>query len=78
MEILNQLEERISGLLERVTVLTAENASLRHSQEHELSAIVQENNTLRSELEEERRRNSEAHTRIEALIGRIRAHTGQE
>lgn len=78
MEILNQLEQRINSLLERMTVLTAENAGLKQSQEHELSALVQENGSLRSELEKERKRSAEAQARIEALIGRIKEHTGQE
>lgn len=78
MEILNQLEQRINGLLERITVLTAENAGLRQSQEHELSALVQENSSLRTELEKERGRAAEAQGRIEALIERIKEHTGQE
>lgn len=78
MEILNQLEQRINGLLERITILTAENAGLRQSQEHELSALVQDNASLRAELEKERQRSLEAKARIEALIGRIKEHTGQE
>lgn len=78
MEILNQLEERINVLLDRITVLSAENAGLRQSQEHELSALVQENGSLRAELERERKKASEAQTRIEALIERIKAHTDQE
>jgi Protein of unknown function (DUF904). len=78
MEILNQLEQRINGLLERITVLSAENAGLKASQEHELSALVQENSSLRAELEKERNRASEAQGRIEALIERIKEHTDQE
>ena len=78
MEILNQLEQRINGLLERITVLSAENAGLRQSQESELSVLIQENSSLRSELEKERNCTSEAQARIEALIGRIKEHTGQE
>lgn len=75
MELLNQLEQRINTLLERVKTLAEENASLKQSQEQELAALVQENTTLREELEKERGRNSDALVRIEALIGRIKEHT---
>jgi FtsZ-binding cell division protein ZapB len=78
MEILQQLEQRIGALLDRLAALTAENASLKATQERELSALAQENNSLKEELDRERGNNAEALSRIEALIERIKEHTNTE
>ena len=78
MELLDLLEQRVSALLARVETLSAENASLKREQAGELSALAEENDALRNELEKERARNNTALTRIEALVERIKEQTEQE
>lgn len=78
MELLDLLEQRVSALLARVETLSAENASLKREQAGELSALAEENDALRNELEKERARNNTALTRIEALVERIKEQTEQQ
>ena len=78
MELLDLLEQRVSALLARLNELSAENDLLKQAQAHELSALADENQALRDELEKERGRNNTALTRIEALVERIKEQTDQE
>ena len=78
MELLDQLEQRVTALLARLDALSEENASLRQTQAHELAALTEINQTLREELEVERSRNKTALTRIEALVERIKEQTEHE
>ena len=78
MELLDLLEQRVSALLARVEALSAENASPKREQAGELSALAEENDALRNELEKERARNNTALTRIEALVERIKEQTEQQ
>lgn len=78
MELLDLLEQRVSALLARLDELSAENDLLKQAQAHELSALADENQALRDELEKERGRNNTALTRIEALVERIKEQTDQE
>ena len=78
MELLDLLEQRVSALLARVEALSAENVSLKREQAGELSALAEENDALRNELEKERARNNTALTRIEALVERIKEQTEQQ
>lgn len=78
MELLDLLEQRVSALLTRLNELSAENDSLKQAQAHELSALADENKSLRDELDKERGRNKTALTRIEALVERIKEQTDQE
>ncbi|MDR0339717.1 MAG: hypothetical protein LBH65_05510 [Desulfovibrio sp.] len=122
MELLDQLEQRVNTLLDRVGTLRAENAVLRATREESLAGVKEEHDrvvtalkeahqeemkslrqardqelaalkeasqketsamgnetrTLRETLESERARNSDALSRIETLIGRIREQTDQE
>ena len=78
MELLDLLEQRVSALLAKVETLSAENSSLKREQAGELSALAEENDALRNELEKERARNNTALTRIEALVERIKEQTEQQ
>ena len=78
MEILDKPEHRIGGLMDRIRVLSAENATLRQLQEQELATLADDNHNLQLELERERNRNAIALKRVEALIERIKEQTEQE
>jgi FtsZ-binding cell division protein ZapB len=78
MELLDQLERRIGALLSRVETLAVENAALKTGREQELFSLQEENRALRQELELERSKNSNALTRIEALVERLREQADQE
>lgn len=78
MEILDQLEQRISALLTDMERLSGENASLRESRARDTEALAEENRQLKHALEHERSRNAEALTRLEKLVERIRVKTDQE
>lgn len=78
MELLDQLEERISALLVRMDALAAENASLKQGQANELSALAEENHALRQELEQERANTANSLSRLEGLIALIKEQTDQE
>lgn len=78
MEILEQLEQRIGVLLSRIEALSSENNALRNGRAQEMDNLADENRLLREELEKERTRNSEACSRVEALVARIKEHTDQE
>lgn len=77
MELLDQLEQRISALLTRVDALALENASLKEQQAGELAALAEENHGLRRELEQEREKNNAALARIEAIVERIKEQAGE-
>lgn len=72
MELLNQLEQRLTELLARLESLAAENASLRQEQERDLASLADENQRLREDLEKMRTRDSSTAARIESLVARIR------
>lgn len=78
MEVLDQLEQRISALLTGMERLTAENAALRESRARDAEALAEENRQLKQALEHERGRNAEALVRVEKLVERIRVKTDQE
>ena len=75
MELLDQLERQIGALLSRVDTLADENTALKTGREQEIFSLQEENRTLQQELEMERSRNSNALTRIEALVERLREQT---
>jgi cell division protein ZapB len=78
MELLDQLECRVSALLSRVEALAYENTTLKTGRGQEASSLQEENRALRQELELERSKNSNALTRIEALVERLREQVDQE
>ena len=78
MELLDQLERQIGALLSRVEALAAENLALKTGREQETFSLQEENRVLRQELELERSKSSNALTRIEALVERLRAQAEQE
>lgn len=78
MELLDQLEERVSVLLTRVDALTKENATLKEGQASVLATVSEENTALRHELEQERAKTANSLSRLEALIALIREQTDQE
>lgn len=78
MELLDQLERQVGALLSRVETLAAENAALKTGREQEAFSLQEENRVLRQELELERSKNSNALTRIETLVERLRVQADQE
>lgn len=72
MELLDQLEQRLTELLARLKSLSVENASLRQEQERDLASLADENQRLREDLEKMRTRDSATAARIESLVARIR------
>ncbi len=78
MELLEQLEQRIFALLDRVDALAAENATLKQAQAEELSSLAEENHSLRLELEQERSINQSASARLTDILHRIRERTEHE
>ena len=78
MELLDQLERQVGALLSRVEALAAENAALKTGQEQKTASLQEENHALRQELELERNKSSNALSRIEALVERLRAQADQE
>ena len=78
MELLDQLERQVGALLSRVETLAAENAALKTGREQEALSLQEENRALRQELELERSKNSNALTRIETLVERLRVQADQE
>lgn len=72
MEVLDQLEQRLTELLARLESLAAENASLRQEQERDLASLADENQRLQEDLEKMRTRDSATAARIESLVARIR------
>lgn len=72
MELLNQLESRITELLDQLDALQKENAVLREQLTNEINTVAEENARLSQELEQERQRNNEAAERVEAIMGRLR------
>lgn len=72
------LEQRIGALLAKVDALATENAALKEGRAAELSSLQEENQALKQELEHERSRNSNALTRIQALVERIKEQADQE
>ncbi len=78
MELLEQLEQRVGTLLERLDALARENESLKKTQADELGALAEENHNLRQQLEQEQSLNQTALTRITDLLQRIRERTEHE
>jgi len=78
MELLDQLERRIGDLLSRNEALAAENALLKEGRDQEYASLKEENQALKQELELERNKNSNALTRIQTLVDRIREQADQE
>jgi predicted nuclease with TOPRIM domain len=78
MELIEQLEQRISALLDRLDGLVAENAALREEHSREIKVLTDANESLRNELTGERSLTAEAVTRIESIVARIKDRAGQE
>jgi predicted nuclease with TOPRIM domain len=78
MELIEQLEQRISALLDRLDRLVAENAALKEEHLKELQALKDDNESLRNELAGERSMTTEAVARIESIVARIKDRAGQE
>ncbi|MDR2161248.1 MAG: hypothetical protein LBO77_03810 [Desulfovibrio sp.] len=87
MEILEQLEERVSALLARLEALAKENANLKEQEAAFLSlqkeneelkkqvaasdAVEKENRSLRDERDRERQKNRVALARVDDIIRRL-------
>ncbi|MDR1947126.1 MAG: cell division protein ZapB [Desulfovibrio sp.] len=78
MELIEQLEQRISALLDRLDRLVADNAALKDEHSQEIKALKDENESLRNELTRERSLTTEAVARIESIVARIKDRAGQE
>ncbi|MDR2076081.1 MAG: hypothetical protein LBP61_04005 [Desulfovibrio sp.] len=88
MELLEQLEERVTALLTRLESLAKENASLREQAESfpaleeenaslkeklaGLVALEREIRSLRDERDRERQKNRAALTRLDTLVRRMK------
>jgi DNA-binding MarR family transcriptional regulator len=78
MELIEQLEQRISALLDKLDRLVAENAALKAEHAEAIKALKAENDTLGKELAGERSLTADAVTRIESIVARIKERAGQE
>jgi hypothetical protein len=78
MELIKQLEQRISALLDKLDRLVAENASLKEGHAKAIKALTDENDKLRNELEGERSLTTDAVARIESIVALIKDRAGQE
>ena len=71
MELLEQLEERVTALVSRMESLAAENAALKARMQAS-SSCEEENRALKEAVAEERRKNEAALARVDAILQRIR------
>ncbi len=71
MELLEQLEERVTALLSKMESLAAENAALKARTEAS-SSLEEENRVLKETLTEERRKNEAALARVDAILQQIK------
>ncbi|MDR2123876.1 MAG: cell division protein ZapB [Desulfovibrio sp.] len=78
MELIEQLEQRISAVLDRFDKLVAENAALREGHAEAIKALKDENDKLRNELAGERSLTTDAVARIESIVALIKDRAGQE
>ncbi|MBQ9452862.1 MAG: cell division protein ZapB [Desulfovibrio sp.] len=81
MELLEQLESRIDGLLEGLRLLRVENASIKAESAAiaaERASLEEENRKLREALENGEALRIEARKRIDALLRRIEEHDNVE
>lgn len=78
MELLDQLEARITDLLTRIDELARENSRLKENVREELENAHQKNTLLSLELEQEKQRNNAALERIEAILERLKERSGNE
>ncbi len=77
MELLDLLEQRISGLLGRIKDLEAENQRLSSELVQGSSALGAENERLKSALQEEQDNKAEVLRRIDALLARLKDQAGE-
>ena len=75
MELLDQLERRVTSLLTRLDNLSRENVELRKALEVTSAAQEAEIHRLGIALEEERQKNTPALMRVETLVDRIKERT---
>jgi uncharacterized coiled-coil protein SlyX len=75
MELLDQLERRVTSLLTRLDNLSRENVELRKALEVTSAAQEAEIHRLGIALEEERQKNTTALMRVETLVDRIKERT---
>ena len=81
MELLEQLESRVTELLDRLDRLGAENVRLRDDScaiVAEKAVLEEENHKLRDALTQEEHLRVEALKRIDALLRRIQEHDSVE
>ncbi len=78
MELLDQLERRVTALLTRLDELSRENADLRKAAESASAGLEAEVLRLTAALDEERQKNTTALMRIETLVERIKERTSSE
>lgn len=70
-ELLDQLEYRITSLLEEKYALQQENEQLRRDSAEKLAPLVEENRALQEALSQERAAKDEAAKRIDGLLQRL-------
>lgn len=81
MELLEQLESRVTELLDKLDRLEAENVRLRSESSAvvaEKAVLEEENRKLRDALTQEEHLRVEALKRIDALLRRIQEHDSVE
>jgi regulator of replication initiation timing len=78
MELIDQLEQRISALLDKLDRLVAENAVLKEEHAEAIKVLKAENDSLKNKLAGERSLTTEAVARIESIVARIKDRAGQE
>ena len=70
-ELLDQLETRITSLLDENRALQQENEQLRRDSADKLAPLAEENRALQEALAQERAAKDEAAGRIDALLQRL-------
>lgn len=76
MELLDQLEQRVTSLVTQLESLRDENRTLREEIDNGLAALADENRTLKEALEQERNVKDTVLGRIDTLLTQLKDKAG--
>lgn len=77
MELIDQLEQRIEGMLQGMTTLREENRRLKEEVDLGLAALEEENRSLKEELEQERSMREAVLQRVDSLLAKLKDQTDE-